>query len=186
MKTQHLKWTLLALPALSVSLGSCGGGSGAEADEINLDTVKAEIQALENGYAEGLMAGDVNAVAAYYAEDAQSMADHEPTRVGIEAIKAGIARDMAEDTGDYVISFEVTGVWAAGNIAVETGASTVKDKEGNVVETGKYMTLFEKRDGKYVAIRDIWNEDAEDDEDEDEEGDVDENDEEDDGADDDD
>ena len=67
---------------------------------------------------------------------------------------------MESDTTGTTISFEVTGVWACDNYATETGTSTVKDKSGNVVETGKYMTLFEKRNGKYIAIRDIYNRDA--------------------------
>jgi ketosteroid isomerase-like protein len=157
MKTQ-LNWALLAIPTLF--LGACGSGESADAD-LDMDSVKAEIQALEDAYAAASNAKDVDGVVAYYANDAQSLADKEPTRVGMDEIKAGIARDMADDTSGYTVSFTVTGVWAAGNYATETGTVAVKDAAGTVVETGKYMTLFEKRDGKYVAIRDIWNDDTE-------------------------
>ena len=128
--------------------------------EVNMESVKAQITALENGYAVASNARDVDGVAKYYANDAQSLAPNEPTRVGMDAIKAGIRKDMEMDTSGATISFETTGVWAAGNYATETGTSTVKDKNGNVIHTGKYMTLFELRDGKYIAIRDIWNDDA--------------------------
>ena len=130
------------------------------APEINQDSVKAQIVALEEGYAVASNAKNVDGVAAYYAADAQSLANNEPTRVGMDAIKAGIAKEMAMDSTGGVISFTTTGVWAAGNYATETGTTTIKDKEGNVTFTGKYMTLFELRDGKYVAIRDMWNSDA--------------------------
>ena len=99
-------------------------------------------------------------VSDYYAADAESMADNEPTRVGMDAIKAGIKKDMDADTAGHTVTFATTGVWAAGNYATETGTSKVTDKEGKVVRTGKYMTLFELRDGKYIAIRDMWNSDA--------------------------
>jgi ketosteroid isomerase-like protein len=127
---------------------------------INIDSVKAQIMAMEEAYAVAENANDVDGVAAYYANDAESLADNEPTRVGIDAIKAGIKKDMDMDTLGHVVSFTTTGVWADGKYATETGTSTVKDKEGNVVRTGKYITLFELRDGKYVAIRDMWNSDA--------------------------
>ena len=130
------------------------------APEINMDSVKAQIVAMESAYAVASNAKDVDGVAAYYSSDAQSLAEDEPTRVGMDAIKAGIKRDMEQDTSGNTISFETTGVWAAGNYATETGTSTSKDKDGKVVTTGKYMTLFELRDGKYIAIRDIWNRDA--------------------------
>jgi hypothetical protein len=57
------------------------------------------------------------------------------------------------------VTFMNTGLWAQGNIVVETGTSTWTDSTGATLFTGKYMTLYEKRDGKYIAIRDIWNED---------------------------
>jgi ketosteroid isomerase-like protein len=127
---------------------------------INMDSVKAQIMAMEEAYAVASNARNVDGVAAYYANDAESLASNEPTRVGMDAIKAGIKKDFEMDTTGATISFNTTGVWAAGNYATETGTSTVKDKAGNVIRTGKYMTLFELRDGKYIAIRDIWNDDA--------------------------
>lgn len=50
-------------------------------------------------------------------------------------------------------------VFAAGDLVVETGKCTFKDASGAVIRTGKYLSLFEKRDGKYVCIRDIYNDD---------------------------
>lgn len=142
-------------------LGSCKEAPSGEPEmAVNMDSVKMEIEGLEAAYATASNARDVDGVAAYYANDAQSLAAGEPTRVGIDAIKAGIKKDFESDTAGNTISFEVTGVWACDNYATETGTSTVKDKSGNVVETGKYMTLFEKRNGKYIAIRDIYNRDA--------------------------
>lgn len=158
MNQRNFFWVLLT-PALFMFNACSHSESHTHAHEINQDSVKAQIVALENGYAVASNARNVDGVAAYYAADAQSLAANEPTRVGMDAIKAGIKTEMDKDTAGSVISFETTGVWAAGNYATETGTSTVKDKEGKVVFTGKYMTLFELRDGKYIAIRDIWNSD---------------------------
>ncbi len=151
----------MLLAPVVLAFPSCQGGEANEhAPAINIDSVKAQIVALENGYAKASNAKDVDGVAAYYAADAESMANDEPTRVGMDAIKAGIKKDMEEDSTGNTISFTTTGVWAAGNYATETGTSTVTNKDGKVVHTGKYITLFELRDGKYIAIRDMWNRDA--------------------------
>ncbi|HQW01721.1 MAG TPA: nuclear transport factor 2 family protein [Saprospiraceae bacterium] len=159
MNQRNFLWALL-VPALFM-FNSCATGETHEAAAaINMDSVKAQIMALEAAYGVAENANDVDGVAAYYAADAESMADNEPTRVGMDAIKAGIKKDMDADTAGHTVTFATTGVWAAGNYATETGTSKVTDKEGKVVRTGKYMTLFELRDGKYVAIRDMWNSDS--------------------------
>ena len=159
MKKLNLLWVLLA-PALFL-FPSCQPGEAHEhAAAINMDSVTAQITAMENAYAVASNARDVDGVAAYYAADAQSLAANEPTRVGMDAIKAGIKKDMENDSTGSTISFVVTGIWADGKYATETGTSTTKDKDGKVTHTGKYMTLWELRDGKYIAIRDIWNSDA--------------------------
>jgi ketosteroid isomerase-like protein len=157
----QLKFLLALLVPAFFILQSCQPAATHEhAPELNQDSVKAQIVALENNYAKASNARNVDGVAAYYASDAQSLAPGEPTRVGMDAIKAGIKKEMDNDSLGNTISFETTGVWASGNYATETGTSTVKDKDGKVVTTGKYMTLFELRDGKYIAIRDMWNNDA--------------------------
>ena len=158
MNQRNFLWALLA-PSLFMFNACSHSETHTHAPEVNQDSVKAQIMALEEGYAVASNAKNVDGVAAYYSSDAQSLAANEPTRVGMDAIKAGIKMEMDSDTSGHVISFETTGIWAAGNYATETGTSTVKDKEGKVVHTGKYMTLFELRDGKYIAIRDIWNSD---------------------------
>lgn len=126
---------------------------------VDLESVKTEITAMENAYAAAYNAKDVDGVVVYYADDAKSMSPNEPTLVGKDAIKASIMKDLANDTIPSTVAFEVTDLWVAGNIAVETGTSTTTGEDGKVLNKGKYMSVFEKRDGKYVCIRDIYNTD---------------------------
>jgi len=125
--------------------------------ELNMDSIKAKVIAIEAELVAASNARDVERAAKFYSSDAQSLANAEPTRVGIDAIKEGIKKDMAGEAPGNTMAFVTTGVWAAGNYVTETGEITTKDKDGKVVYTGKYMTFFELRDGKYVCIRDIWN-----------------------------
>jgi len=38
--------------------------------------------------------------------------------------------------------------------------STIKDAAGKVISSGKYMAVWEKRNGKFICVRDIYNDDA--------------------------
>ena len=130
------------------------------AHEVNQDSVKAKLAAVDAAFQAGINSKNVDAVAALYATDAQVLAPGEPLRVGMDAVKAGIKKEIDEDTTGTKIAIVGTGVWAAGNYATETGTLTVTGKDGNVVYKGKFLTLFELRNGKYVIIRDCWNGDA--------------------------
>ncbi|HAH23705.1 MAG TPA: DUF4440 domain-containing protein [Prolixibacteraceae bacterium] len=125
----------------------------------DLGKIRNEIQAMENAYAAGMDAKDANAVVAYYADDAISMVNNEPIAVGKDALLKMVQKDIADDTLNTKVSFEVVDIFASGDLAVETGKATFKDSQGNIIRTGKYMSVFEKRDGKYVCIRDIYNND---------------------------
>lgn len=126
----------------------------------DLSQIRTEIQAMENAYALAQNAGDVAAIMAYYASDAVSLPNEKPIASGSEAIMNYLKEDLKADSTSNTSTFEVMDIFADGRYVVETGKSTVKDSNGAVVSTGKYMSLFEKRDGKYVCIRDIFNTDA--------------------------
>jgi hypothetical protein len=42
-----------------------------------------------------------------------------------------------------------------GVLVLEIGYFTVVDSTNTAINTGNYMSLFEKRDGQYVSIRDM-------------------------------
>jgi ketosteroid isomerase-like protein len=48
----------------------------------------------------------------------------------------------------------------SGDLAWEWNTFSVTDKAGATVDTGKYVTVYGRRDGKWRIIRDIWNSDA--------------------------
>jgi len=50
-------------------------------------------------------------------------------------------------------------VFAEGKLAVETGTWMMSKPDGSSM-TGKFMAVFEKREGKYVCVRDTWNMEA--------------------------
>lgn len=115
-----------------------------------------KISDMEKAYADASNRRDPDGVLVYYADDATSYPPNEKPLVGKQAITARMKNLMTTDTSGTTMALNSTGVWAGGNYVTETGTWTDMDKSGNVVATGNYMTLFELRNGKYVAIRDMW------------------------------
>jgi ketosteroid isomerase-like protein len=123
---------------------------------INMDSVKMKISDMEKAFADASNKRDADAVMAYYGDDATSFPPNEKPVVGRAAIASRMKTLMSSDTSGTSMALNSTGVWAGGNYVTETGTWTDMDKTGKVIATGNYMTLFELRDGKYVAIRDMW------------------------------
>ena len=122
--------------------------------------IKAEIQALETSWSVADNARDTNAVAAFYADDAVSMSNNKPMMVGKDAIKKDVAVSLGKRGKGATVAYNVLNVFGDEQQVTETGTTTVKDAAGKVTYTGKYMAVWEKRDGKYICIRDIGNDDV--------------------------
>jgi uncharacterized protein (TIGR02246 family) len=126
-----------------------------EEEALDMEQVKIEIQALEDAYAEGQKAKDATAVANYYSEDAVSHSRNQEPIKGKAAIQENLALGIASDTtGNYNV-YKIVDLFADGDTAVEVGSWTEFDTDGNELQNGNYMSYFEKRDGKYVCVRDM-------------------------------
>jgi hypothetical protein len=55
------------------------------------------------------------------------------------------------------LSFKTNEVFPSsdGNQIIEIGYFKLVDSANAIINTGNYMSLFEKRDGKYVCLRDM-------------------------------
>mgnify|MGYP001385796983 CR=1 FL=1 len=122
---------------------------------LDMEKVKVEIQAMEDAYAAGEKAKDADAVAAYYSDDAIGYSRNTQPISGKAAIRDNIANNIAKGTeGNYNV-YKVVDVFAEGNMAVEVGSWIEFDPSGKEVDNGNYMSYFQKRDGKYVCVRDM-------------------------------
>jgi ketosteroid isomerase-like protein len=97
---------------------------------------------------------------ALYADDAVSMPDSEPMQVGKAAIQKAQEAEFKTMPKDMNFTFETMDVYGDGDIVTETGKSIYKDASGKVTGTGKYVAIFKKQDGKYLCIREIFNNDS--------------------------
>lgn len=129
----------------------------------DMAAVKAEIQAIENAWSAADNAGDIPALLAFYSDDAVSMGSGSPMAVGKAAIQKEMEANMASRPAGVTVSYEVIDVFGDENTVTEVGKMTRKDASGKEISTGKYMAVWEKRNGKYICVRDISNNDSDED-----------------------
>ncbi|WP_373511824.1 SgcJ/EcaC family oxidoreductase, partial [Persicitalea sp.] len=161
----YLNIVLILVALLTLSCNdSTEKQEAAETTEIaapDPSQTRAEIEAVETAWAESINTKNLSAMMELYGDDAVSMPNNAPTLVGKEAIRAYQEQDFASNSREGTISFETMDVFSMGDQVLEVGKSTFQHASGDKATTGSYMALFEKRDGKYVCIREIYNEDQE-------------------------
>ena len=97
---------------------------------------------------------DASFIASLYTKNGQLMP------AGAEAIEGHVK--IAEfwqgvfDAGITGVTLETLEVSTMGDTASEVGALKLKNKEGKVIDTGKYVVVWKRIDGKWKLHRDIW------------------------------
>lgn len=121
---------------------------------VDKEAIKKEIQSKEDDFARVYNSGELTSVG-YYADDAISYYQNHIPLVG----KTNILKFLKDNVGanSNQIAFKTGEIFVSddGNQVVETGAFEVTDSTKAVINTGNYMSLFVKRDGKYVCVRDM-------------------------------
>jgi ketosteroid isomerase-like protein len=120
------------------------------------------IRAGTKSWVESFNAGNAGAAVALYSEDAVLMPPGAPMARGTAAIKEAIAKEIAGAKKGGVTFALGTGdeVSVSGDMAWHAGAYFVMDKSGKPVEAGKYLEAWERKNGKWRIVRDIWNSDG--------------------------
>jgi uncharacterized protein (TIGR02246 family) len=149
-----LKTTIIGAAALLFLCGCQAGAVSTAADE-------AVIRQSAPAWAAAYNAGDADKLAAMYWDDAVLQPPGAPAATGRAAIRAFLAADTAATRGAGLKMNipEAGAVDVSGDLAYEAGTYTVTDASGATVDAGKYIGVFQKRDGKWLYIRDTWNSD---------------------------
>jgi uncharacterized protein (TIGR02246 family) len=154
-RSKRSSWLAVGIFALaSLLAGLAHAASTASADEAAIRAQTASWEKAYNG-------GDAKGVAAQYAEDALLLPPGAPGIRGRAAILAFFTKDIADSKagGAVFVIDPKTDVGVSGNMGWESGTYKVTVK-GAVVETGKFLSVSRKKDGKWLYIRDTWNADA--------------------------
>lgn len=123
---------------------------------IDKEQIKREIQAKEDEFAATYNSGELKNIG-YYPEDATTFPQNNAPLVGKKAIIDYLTAHMDSLAMTHKISFTTQEVHVSSDGAqvLEIGSYKVVDGSNIAVNTGSYMSLFIKRDGKYVCLRDM-------------------------------
>jgi ketosteroid isomerase-like protein len=123
---------------------------------IDTNQIKEEIQAKENEFADTYNAGIVKNIG-YHADDAITYPQNSEPIVGKTAIVQYLKTHRDSTSIGHKISFKTNEVFVSNdaNQVVEIGYYKVVDSADAVLNSGNYMSLFVKKDGKYVCLRDM-------------------------------
>ena len=164
-RSKRRSWVVAgAIAMLSTTMGFAH--SAESADESAIRTVNVNWGKAYNG-------GDAKAVTALYADDAVLLPPGAPSARGKAAILSFYTKDIADTKAqgaELVLACEPgdrspapcksqTEVAVSGNMCWEFGYMKVLVK-GAVVDTGKWLSVMRKKDGKCQLVRDTWNMDS--------------------------
>ena len=111
-----------------------------------------------DAWVERFAAHDAAGVAALYTEDAQLLPPDMEVVSGRAAIQEFVAKN--NPPGGPAFEFATIETLVFGDFAHRQGSFTVKGPNGAAPETGKFIELWKKVDGKWLIHRDIWSRNA--------------------------
>ena len=129
-------------------------------EEAGASRELAALQAVDQAWLQAYNAADAQTLASLYAEDAVLLAPGTPAVHGREAIHAYFASDVAASQKAGVTTHlgDPDG-GVSGDMGWCSGTYSVTDKDGHVVDTGKYLSVSRKEGGAWRYVRDTWNSD---------------------------
>ena len=135
---------------------ACNSKNAGTTVVVDKEQIKKEIQAKEDEFAATYNSGEAKSIG-YYADDAISFSQNAAPHVGKTAIVEYLMSNIDSLNKSNKISFTTKEVFVSNdaNQVVEIGYYKVVDATNTPVNTGNYMVLFVKRDGKYVSLREM-------------------------------
>ena len=154
---------LLAVTALAVACQKAETADQAGARmQAESDSAKAQIEQSMAAFARYAGASQADSLATLYADDAVLMPPNMSAVTGRAAIRDAYAGML--QAGAPTLHFNVLSVVANGPLAVERGTyhMTTPASAGQPAsaDSGKYLARWQRADGQWKMVEDIWNSDA--------------------------
>ena len=161
----------IILAGLVLLTGGCNQTAQAPSNNVKADTAKpavnrsaeeADLKATDIAWSAAAATKNADAVAGFMTNDGATLPPNEPTAKGMEAVKKGWAGILS--LKDVEISWQPTSVQVAdsGEIGYTSGTyslSFTDPKGAKVNDTGKYLEVWKKADGKWKCHLDMYNSD---------------------------
>jgi ketosteroid isomerase-like protein len=120
----------------------------------NADTVRSDIDAANAQFSAAAAKGDGAGLAALYATDGQVLPAGSDPIEGSQAIQK--FWQGALDSGIAGIGLTTVEIYGHGPTATEVGQYELRDKNGKVLDHGKYIVVWRHEGGKWKLLRDMF------------------------------
>ena len=123
--------------------------------ETTTANISAEIKSANKKFMQAFIEGNAASIANLYTEDGMLLP------AGTEAIKGkqGIQEFWkgAMNMGIKAVKLETLEVQPCENTAIEMGNYTLSGEGGSMVDKGKYIVIWQRKNGDWKLQKDIWN-----------------------------
>lgn len=134
--------------AASAALLTVRGFAGE--DEADRRAAEAALDALTEAYATAYAAGDADALAKCFAEEAEYVDEHRNAALGRATIRQLASRFFEEFPGARLEAGPETRRIVSDSAAVETGIATVLTADGRLLSSTRYDAVYAREAGRWV------------------------------------
>lgn len=147
------------ISAISLCIYSCNSNHSensstkkAETHVLDKQWAKSFIDSINLKFSEQIASADSSSLASHYWPDAELLLDNSEVIKGKDILNAwGSAIRM----GVKEMTFSTTDISGNSTLIIETGNYEMKDKNKSLLDRGKYVVIWEKRNGEWKLYRDI-------------------------------
>ena len=149
-----------AVIGTALVLNACSAPPAAAPPPVDTAADEAALKGITTEWLKAYNEGDVEKIVAMYTEDAVLMPPHAPVANGHAGIRAFLATDTAAaKTAGIKLVPGASTAGVVGDTGWESGSYTATDASGATVDSGSYMSVSKKSNGKWLYIRDTYNSD---------------------------
>jgi ketosteroid isomerase-like protein len=139
---------------LSCNSSDPGKTSGMKAENTALDKTWAQsfVDSVNKTFSAQIASGDSVALASHYWPDAELLLDNSDVVKG---------KDIINSWGAFIrmgvkeVTFSTTDITGKSPFIIETGNYEIKDGSKSLLDRGKYVVIWENRNGEWKLYRDI-------------------------------
>lgn len=157
----------LALAALvsceNLPRSKAGNNAGKDADTatqkpLDKEAIKKIVMAMEDTLEMAYNQRNASLFEKFYGKGATTYGEGREQLFGKKEIIGHFRRNVVADSNfSESYKYHTLDVLTSGDMAVESGRWEEFDTSGTQVDHGFYMVVFQKQNGQYKSIRDIWN-----------------------------
>jgi len=155
----HKIWAVIFGVFIYYGFFSCNAGSNqknfnekAQSTTLDKKWARSFVDSINQKFSEQIAAGDSVALASHYWPDAELLLDNSEVVKGMNIVNAwGGAIRM----GVKEMTFSTTDITGSPAYIIETGQYEMKDATKSLLDRGKYVVVWENRNGQWRLYRDI-------------------------------